>query len=51
VDGIFEFLQGSENAAFETLLCEFDKGALDGIEPGSGSRGEVEDKPPMRVTA
>ena len=31
----------------ETLLCEFGREALDGVEPGSGCRGEVEDKPPM----
>jgi hypothetical protein len=34
-------------AALETLLCELGKEALDGVEPGSGCRGEVEDKPPM----
>ena len=47
VDGIFEFPQGSEYAALETLLCELGKEALDSVEPGSGCRGEVEDKPPM----
>ena len=47
VDGIFEFPQGSENAALETLLCELGKEALDSVEPGSGCRGEVEDKPRM----
>jgi hypothetical protein len=47
VDGIFEFPQGSENAALETLRCELGKEALNGAEPGSGCRGEVEDKPPM----
>jgi len=31
----------------ETLLGEFGKEALDSVEPGSGCRGEVEDKPPM----
>jgi len=47
VDGIFEFPQGSENAALETLLCELGKEALNGVEPGGGCRGEVEDKPRM----
>jgi len=47
VDGIFEFPQGPENAALETLLCELGKEALNGVEPGSGCRSEVEDKPPM----
>ena len=41
VDGIFEFPQGSEYAALETLLCELGKKALDSIEPGGGRRGEV----------
>ena len=49
VDGIFEFPQGSEYAALETLLCELGKEPLDSIEPGGGRRGEVEDKPPMFV--
>jgi hypothetical protein len=35
VDGIFEFPQGSENAALETLLCELGKEALDSVEPGT----------------
>jgi hypothetical protein len=47
VDGIFEFPQRFEYAALETLLCELGKEALDSVEPGSGCRGEVEDKPPM----
>ena len=47
VDGIFEFLQGSEYAALEMLLCELGKEALNGVEPGSRCRGEVEDEPPM----
>ena len=47
VDGIFEFPQGSKYATLETLLCELGKEALDSVEPGSGCRGEVEDKPPM----
>ena len=47
VDGIFELPQGSEYAALETLLCELGKEALNGVEPGSGCRGEVEDKAPM----
>jgi hypothetical protein len=47
VDGIFEFPQGSEYAALETRLGELGKEALDGIEPGSGCWGEVEDKSPM----
>ena len=41
VDGIFELPQGSENAALETLLCKLGKETLDGVEPGSGCRGEV----------
>ena len=47
VDVIFEFPQGSEYAALEALFCELGEEALDSIEPGSGCRGEVEDKPPM----
>ncbi len=47
MDGIFEFPQGSEYAALETLLCELGKEAFDSVEPGSGCRGEVEDKPLM----
>ena len=47
VDGIFEFPQGSKNAALETLLCELGKETLNGVEPGSGCRSEVEDKPLM----
>ena len=47
VDGIFEFSQGSEDAALETLLCEIGKEAFDSVEPGGGCRGEVEDKPSM----
>jgi len=31
----------------ETLVCELGKETLDGVEPGGGCRGEVEDKPPM----
>ena len=33
VDGVFEFLEGSEHAALETLFGEFGKEAFDGIEP------------------
>ena len=47
VDGIFEFPQGSEHTVLETLLRELGKEAFDSVEPGSGCRGEVEDKPPM----
>src|SRR6202158_5120871 len=47
VDGIFEFPQRSEHAALETLVGELGKETLDSVEPGSGCRGEVEDKPPM----
>jgi hypothetical protein len=34
VDGVFEFLEGSEHAALEALFGEFGKEAFDGIEPG-----------------
>ena len=34
MDGVFEFLEGSEHAALETLFGEFGKEAFDGIEPG-----------------
>jgi hypothetical protein len=47
VDGFLKFVEGSEHAALETLLCELGEEALDGIEPGSGCWGEVEDKPRM----
>ena len=47
VDGIFEFPQGSECAALEALLGELGEEAFNSVEPGSGCRGEVEDKPPM----
>jgi hypothetical protein len=47
VDVIFEFPQGSEYAALETFFGELGEKALDSVEPGSGCRGEVEDKPPM----
>src|SRR5437764_1205746 len=47
VAGIFEFSEATAYAALETLLCELGKEALDGVEPGSGRRGEVEDKPLM----
>jgi hypothetical protein len=47
VDGIREFVQGSEHAALEALLGEFGKEPLDGIKPGGRCRSEVEDKPWM----
>src|SRR3974390_1107073 len=34
VDGVFEFLEGSEHAALEALFGEFSKESFDGIEPG-----------------
>lgn len=39
MDGIFEFPQGSEYAALETLLSELGKEALNSVEPGRGCRG------------
>ncbi len=47
VDGVFEFAQGSEHAMFEAFHCEFGEEALDGVEPGSGCGGEVEDEARM----
>jgi hypothetical protein len=44
VDGVFEFLQGLEHAAFEPFLCDVGEEALDGIRPRGGCRGEVEDE-------
>ena len=49
MDGIFEFLQGSEYSALETLSGELCKEALDRVQPRSGCRGEVEDKSAMFV--
>jgi hypothetical protein len=34
VDGILEFVEGSEHAALEALVCKFGEEALDRIEPG-----------------
>lgn len=44
MDGVFEFLQGSEYAALEPFLCEVGEEALDGIEPEGGCWDEVEDE-------
>jgi hypothetical protein len=46
---VFEFLEGSEHAAFEALFGEFDKEAFDGIELGGRRRGEVEYEPRVFV--
>jgi len=42
VDGGLKLDNRCEDAAFEALPGEFDKQAFDGIDPGAGSRGEVE---------
>src|SRR6202521_6208072 len=42
VDGSLEVDDAAEHAALETLLGQFGEEALDGIEPGSRCRGEVE---------
>jgi hypothetical protein len=47
VDGGLEFGDGAEDAAFEAAPGELGEEALDGIEPGAGSRGEVEDEARM----
>jgi len=47
VDRIFELAQGSEHGSFELVLCQLGEEALDGVEPGRGCRGEVEDEPGM----
>jgi hypothetical protein len=41
VDGGLEILDGAEHATLKPPTCEFGEEALDGIEPGGGSRGEV----------
>jgi hypothetical protein len=48
VDGISEFPQRSEYAVLETLVRELGKETLDGVEPGGGCRGEVEDTAPWK---
>jgi len=47
LDGDFELGDRSEHAALEAPVGEFGEEALDGIEPGGGSRREVEG--PARV--
>ena len=47
VDGGLQVDDGSEDAPSEALAGEFGEEALDGIEPGTGFRGEVE--APARV--
>jgi hypothetical protein len=42
IDGGFKVVDGSEDAAPQALALEFGEEALDGVEPGCGSRGEVE---------
>ena len=44
VDGVFEFLQGAEDAAFEPFLGEVGEEAFNSIEPRCRCRGEVEDE-------
>jgi hypothetical protein len=47
VDGALEFDDRAKDAALETAPGELCEEALDGIEPGAGSRGEVEDEARM----
>lgn len=47
VDGGFEFLDGSEDAALEAPVGELGEEALNGVEPGSRCRREVEDEAGM----
>ena len=49
MDGILEFAQRPEYAALEALFCELGEEAFDSVEPGSGCRGEVEDKSSMFI--
>ena len=42
VDGFLQFIDGTEDAALKAPACELGEETLDGIEPGGGSRGEVE---------
>ena len=48
VDGGLQIDDGSEDATPESLAGEFGEEAFDGIDPGTGFRGEVEG--PARVT-
>jgi len=43
IDGGFKVVDGSEDAAHQAPAREFGEKALDGVEPGCGGRGEVED--------
>ena len=42
VDRGLKFRDGAEDAALQTLLGQFRKIALHGVEPGTGRRREVE---------
>ena len=50
VDGGLELDEGAEDTALEAAPRELGEEALDRIEPGAGSRGEVEDKARMART-
>src|SRR5260370_8000655 len=47
VDGGLEVDDRAKDAALEAAPGEFGEEALDGIEPGAGGRGEVEDEARM----
>ncbi len=47
INGGLEFDDGVKDAALEAAAGEFGEEALDGIEPGAGGRGEVEDEARM----
>ena len=49
VDGGLEVDGGMEDAAFEATLRQLGEEALDGVEPGAGSRREVEGEALMAV--
>lgn len=42
IDSRLKVYDRTENAAFQTPLCQLGEEALDGVEPGAGSRREVE---------
>ena len=50
VDGGLEVDDRVKDAALEAALAEFGEETLDGVEPGAGSRGEVEDERGWRAS-
>ena len=49
VDGGLQIDDGAEDAAFQAAAGQLGEVAFDGVEPGRGCRGEVEDKPGMAL--